>query len=94
MDRHTGVFMNYSFGTKMQYPRNGIIKVLDLKPDESGKVIGWWVSWPENNPKLFGRITGRHGAGGNLMARFQKGLPGQAIGGRVAITKMKSDIRV
>ena len=94
MERYAGVFINYSYGAKKQYARNGIIKVMNLEPNESGKVIGWWIGWPEKNPKLFGRILGVHGKSGNLMARFQKGLPGQAIGGKVAITKMKSDIRI
>ena len=41
MESYTGVFMNYRLGNKMQYPRKGIIKVLNLEPNESGKVIGW-----------------------------------------------------
>jgi large subunit ribosomal protein L35Ae len=94
MESYTGVFMNYSLRNKMQYPRKGIIKVMNLKPNESGKVIGWWIGWPEKNPKLFGRISGLHGRSGNLMVRFQKGLPGQAIGTKIVIAKMKSDIRI
>jgi len=78
----------------MQYPRQSIIKVMNLKPNESGKVIGWLIGWPEKNPKLFGRIMGLHGRSGNLMARFQKGLPGQAIGTKVIIAKTKSGIRI
>jgi len=79
---------------KMQYPRNGIIKVMNLESNESSKVIGWWIGWPEKNPKLFGRIMGLHGRRGNLMFRFQKRLPGQAFGGKVAIIKMKKEIRI
>jgi large subunit ribosomal protein L35Ae len=94
MESYTGVFINYRLGNKMQYPRKGIIKVMNLEPNESGKVIGWWIGWPEKNPKLFGKITGLHGRSGNLKVRFQKGLPGQAIGTKVIITKMKSDIRI
>jgi large subunit ribosomal protein L35Ae len=94
MERYAGVFMNYSLGTKMQYPRNGIIKVMNLESNESSKVIGWWIGWPEKNPKLFGRIIGLHGRSGNLMVRFQKGLPGQAIGTKIVIAKMKSDIQI
>ena len=94
MERYAGVFMNYSLGTKMQYPRNGIIKVMNLESNESSKVIGWWIGWPEKNPKLFGRIIGLHGRRGNLMVRFQKGLPGQAIGTKIVIAKMKSDIQI
>jgi large subunit ribosomal protein L35Ae len=93
MENYIGIFMNYSLGAKMQYSRNGIIRILNLEPDELGKVVGWWVGWPEKNPKLFGRILNHHGRSGNLMARFPKGLPGQAIGTRIVIAKTKSDIR-
>jgi ribosomal protein L35AE/L33A len=94
MEKYTGIFMNYSYGAKMQYPRKVIFKVMNLEPHESSKVIGWLVGWPEKNPKVFGRILGPHGRSGNLMARFKHGVPGNAIGEKVVITKMKSDIQV
>jgi ribosomal protein L35AE/L33A len=80
MESYTGVFMNYRLGNKMQYPRKGIIKVMNIEPNESGKVIGWWIGWPEKNPKLFGRIVGLHGKSGNMMVRFQKGYQGKQSG--------------
>jgi ribosomal protein L35AE/L33A len=88
MESFTGIFINYSRGAKMQYSKKCIIKVMNLEPKEAGKVIGWRVGWPEKNPKLFGRITGPHGKSGYLMARFSHGLPGSAIGGKLALTKM------
>ena len=94
MERYAGVFITYSYGAKQQYAKNSIIKVMNLESTESSKVIGWWVSWPEKNPKLFGKILGVHGKSGNLMARFEKGLPGQALGEKVAITKTKLDIQI
>jgi large subunit ribosomal protein L35Ae len=94
MEKYAGVFITYSYGAKQQYARNSVIKITDLEPIESSKVIGWWVSWPEKNPKLFGKILGVHGKSGNLMARFQKGLPGQALGEKVTITKTKSDTQI
>ena len=94
MEKYTGIFMNYSYGAKRQYSRKGIFKVMNLEPHESGKVIGWLIGWPEKNPKLFGRILGSHGRSGNLVAQFKHGLPGHAIGGKVVITKMKSDTQI
>jgi ribosomal protein L35AE/L33A len=72
----------------MQYPRKGIIKVMNLESNESSKVIGWWIGWPEKNLKLFGRILGQHGRSGNLMARFKHGLPGQAVETKLVIAKV------
>ena len=88
MESFTGIFINYSRGAKKQYPKKCIIKVMNLEPKEASKVIGWRVGWPEKNPKLFGRIIGPHGKSGYLMARFNHGLPGTAIGGTLALTKM------
>jgi ribosomal protein L35AE/L33A len=87
MESFTGIFINYSRGAKKQYSKKCIIKVMNLEPKDAGKVIGWQVGWPEKNPKLFGRITGPHGKSGYLMARFNHGLPGTAIGGKLALTK-------
>jgi predicted flap endonuclease-1-like 5' DNA nuclease len=39
---------------------------------------------------MFGRIIGPHGKSGYLMAHFNHGLPGNAIGQKVVITKLKS----
>ena len=89
MERYAGVFINYSYGAKQQYPKKGIIKAVNLESNESGKVIGWWVGWPENNPKLFGKIMGPHGKSGYLMAHFRHGLPGNALGQKVVITNIK-----
>ena len=94
MESYTGIFVNYSLGAKKQYPRNCIIKVMGLEPKEAGRVIGWRVGWPEINPKLFGRITGLHGKSGYLMARFSHGLPGTAIGGKLALTKMGQEPKI
>jgi large subunit ribosomal protein L35Ae len=94
MESYAGVFITYSYGAKKQYAKNSVIKVMNLESTESSKVIGWWVGWPEKNPKLYGKILGVHGKSGNLMTRFQKGLPGQALGDKVTITKTKSDIQI
>ena len=85
---HTGVFINYKLGQKRQTSRKGIIEVLDVNQEDWGKVVGWWVGWPEKQPRLFGRIMGFHGNSG-LLVYFKKGLPGKAIGNHVVIMKGK-----
>ena len=89
MEKYMGIFVNYGRGLKRQYAKEGIISVTDLKPSESGRVIGWMVGWPEKDPKLFGRIVGQHGKSGQLMVHFKHGLPGEALGKKVQIIKVK-----
>ena len=93
MEKYTGVFTNYSYGAKKQYSRKAIIRVLNLEPSETGKVVGWLASWPENEPKLTGRIIGKHGGNGSLMVQFKHGLPGHAIGEKLVISKMKPETK-
>ncbi len=89
MEKYIGIFVNYGRGLKRQYAKKGVIRVIDLKPRESGRVIGWMVGWPEKDPKLFGRIVGEHGKSGQLTVQFRHGLPGDALGKRVQIIKAK-----
>ena len=89
MEKHSGIFVNYGRGCKRQYAKEGIIRVTDLKPSEASQVIGWMVGWPEREPKMFGRIVGQHGKGGQLMVHFKHGLPGDALGKKIQIIKEK-----
>jgi ribosomal protein L35AE/L33A len=89
MEKHIGIFINYGRGLKRQYAKEGIIRVTNLKPEESSRVIGWMVGWPEKEPKMFGRIVGQHGKSGQLMVKFRHGLPGDALGKKVQIIKSK-----
>ena len=93
MEKYSGIFMNYRIGRKTQYPNKGIIKVLNWGFKEKENLVGWWIGWPENNPKLFGRIISHHGKKQHLLVNFKKGLPGQAIGTKIIIAKNKSDIQ-
>ena len=89
MEKHSGIFVNYGRGCKRQYAKEGIIRVTDLKPSEASQVIGWMVGWPDREPKMFGRIVGQHGKGGQLMVHFKHGLPGDALGKKIQIIKEK-----
>lgn len=86
-DEYVGVVLNYRFGRKSQRPKQCIIKVLGVEAWESKRLIGWKVGWPLDDPKIFGRVTGHHGRKGTLKAKFKKGVPGQALGGRVMATR-------
>jgi large subunit ribosomal protein L35Ae len=84
-DEYVGVVLNYRLGGKSQRPRQCLIKVLGVEAWESKMLFGWKVGWPLDDPKIFGRITGRHGRRGTLKAKFERGLPGQALGSRVRL---------
>ena len=86
-DEYVGVVLNYRLGGKSQRPKQCLIKVLGVEEWASKRLFGWKVGWPLDDPKIFGRITGRHGRRGTLKAKFEKGLPGQALGGRVRVTR-------
>lgn len=89
-DEYVGVVLNYRLGRKSQRPKQYLIKVLGVEVLESKKLFGWKVGWPLDDPKIFGRITGHHGRRGTLKAKFEKGLPGQALGSRVLLTRQAS----
>lgn len=88
-EAHIGIITNYRIGLKTQRNQECLLKVLDIGPEESSKLVGWRVAWPVNDPKLFGTISKPHGRTGTLRARFQKGLPGQALGSKVKIVSEK-----
>jgi len=80
-----GVILRYRLGRKAQYPRECLIKVPELEPAEAGGMVGRRVSWPADRPEIHGVIVGLHGRRGTLRARFNRGVPGQALGSRVRI---------
>ena len=38
-----GLIINYRLGRKTQYPRECLIKVLEIDPSDSKQMIGWKV---------------------------------------------------
>jgi ribosomal protein L35AE/L33A len=85
---YKGIVMNYGVGAKMQYPHRMIIMVPGTTPSEAKGFVGSTVSWPHDDPKIFGRITRFHGVRkGYLLATFKRGLPGDSIGKAVKIIK-------
>ena len=48
-------------------------------------LVGKRIAWGKGNGRKTGRITKQHGKAGALLARFEGGLPGQAVGTNVQI---------
>ncbi|KYH36327.1 MAG: 50S ribosomal protein L35 [Candidatus Bathyarchaeota archaeon B23] len=81
------MILNYRTGPKTQRPRECLVRPLGVGPREAGGLIGWRVDWPADEPKIRGRVLSLHGRGGVLRVRFQRGVPGQALGSRVRLYK-------
>jgi large subunit ribosomal protein L35Ae len=86
-EEYSGVALNYRLGKKRQRPRECLIVVREVEEDIPMRLIGWKVSWPQDRSRLFGRISKPHGKSGTLLVKFDRGLPGQALGTPVKITK-------
>jgi large subunit ribosomal protein L35Ae len=82
-----GVIINYRRGPKSQRSHECIIRVLGVEQSDSSSLIGWKVGWPLKDSRLTGTILRTHGRTGSLKVKFKKGLPGQALGTKVSITK-------
>lgn len=82
-----GKIVNYRGGMRTQ-TTNQMVVIPEKcsKKEEAVKLIGNAVEW--NTPsgkKIVGRITRAHGRNGAVLVRFNKGLPGQALGTEVEI---------
>ena len=84
---YIGTVVNYRTGLHKQKTDQCLLKVKDMDKNLVRTLIGYKVSWPHNESKIFGKITGLHGRSGTLRAKFQRGLPGQALGSPIKIYK-------
>ena len=81
------ILLNYRRGRHTQTTNQFLIEVegCDTKAMASG-FIGRRVVWKSPaGREIFGKMTQVHGTRGVLRARFSRGLPGDALGGRVEI---------
>lgn len=79
--------VNYRGGKSTQVPNQILVEVEGCESKAlASRFIGKRVIWKSPAKKeIFGKITNTHGNNGILRVRFSKGLPGQALGGRVDI---------
>jgi ribosomal protein L35AE/L33A len=78
---------NYRRGRRTQNTYQMVIQPSEAKNKEDAeKLIGKKVEWvTASGKKMTGDITRAHGAKGAVIARFEPGLPGQAIGTKAKI---------
>ena len=80
-----GVIVNYRQGRHTQNPYQMIVKIEGIVTKEQAeKLMGKKVVWKTPTGKeIAGKISGAHGNKGVVRVRFEKGMPGQAIGAEV-----------
>lgn len=76
-----GVVLNYRIGPKTQRSKECIIQFPHITSiSEASRLIGRKVVWNNGQKKIVGKLVALHGKKGLMIARFRKGLPGQALG--------------
>ncbi|MEO3992857.1 MAG: 50S ribosomal protein L35ae [Desulfurococcaceae archaeon TW002] len=89
----TGVILGYRFGNREQNPNQVFIKILSTILKNPHNLVGAKVLVKDNHGNTYhGRIIKVHGNSKNriVIARFNKNLPGQVIGSRTDIFKLRS----
>jgi|TARA_Y100000310_G_C20643604_1_gene795325 large subunit ribosomal protein L35Ae len=82
-----GIITNYRGSHKTQYNNQLIIKVEGIDSKEKAKeLLKKTVSWETPSKKIIkGIILKEHGNKGSVRVKFEKGLPGQALGTKIKI---------
>jgi large subunit ribosomal protein L35Ae len=82
-----GTILSYRGGRRTQKVNQLVV----LPENQSGKeevlkLVGKGVEWTTpSGKKIVGKVTRLHGSKGSVIVRFNKGLPGQALGTEVEI---------
>jgi large subunit ribosomal protein L35Ae len=83
-----GRITNYRIGIRTQSSRECLIKFNGVNSTaQAGPLLGQKVVWKGANKTLIGKIIGFHGKTGTVRAKFKKGVPGQALGTTVEVTR-------
>ena len=84
-----GKIVNYRGGKRTQYSNQMVIMLgSSHNREEASKLIGKKVEWKtEAENKIIGKVSGAHGNSGCVLARFNKGLPGQSIGTKIELVE-------
>jgi len=79
--------VNYTGGRHTQHPNKLVIIAEGISSkEEASKLIGRVVEWTTpSGKKITGKVAKAHGGKGTILVRFEKGLPGQALGTDVEI---------
>lgn len=83
-----GIIVNYRRGRKTQTTNQMIVLVKEVESKESaGNLVGKTVTYVcdgKAKKEISGKVSAAHGSKGAVRVHFEKGMPGQAIGGKVS----------
>lgn len=82
-----GVIVNFRGSEHHKYPNQMVVKVSGIESKEKARgLVNKSVSWktPAGN-EIKGKVSNIHGNKGTVRVKFEKGMPGQAIGTKVDI---------
>jgi len=81
-----GTIVNYRIGIRTQNPKECLIQFAHVKSTSlAGQLINRKVVWKQGNRNFIGKIAGSHGKNGVVKVKFQKAVPGQALGTKVEL---------
>ena len=84
-----GIINNFRRGVRTVYSNQMIVTVngVDTK-EKANKLLTkkiTWISLGKLKKQITGTVTKAHGNSGALRVKFEKGMPGQAIGAKVKV---------
>ena len=83
-----GTIVNYRIGIGTQNPKECLIQFAHVNSASlAGQLINRKVVWKQGDSKFIGKIVGSHGKKGVVKVKFQKGVPGQALGTTVELVE-------
>ena len=81
-----GKIVNYRIGIRTQNPKECLIQFAHVNSTAlAAQLISRKVVWKQGHSKIVGKIAGPHGRKGVVKVKFQKGVPGQALGTTVEL---------
>ncbi len=82
-----GIILSYRRGRHTQNTNQLLVEISSVDSKEKAeKLLGKSLLWKSPSGKEFkGQITGVHGNKGIVRAKFERNLPGQAMGTRINI---------
>lgn len=82
-----GVIVHFRQNRHTQSPNHMIVRPSGVeKRIEAEKLVGKTVSYNTGKNTITGKVASAHGNKGAVRVIFEKGMPGQAIGQKVALS--------